>query len=175
MLVCFLFSISFMVTFLNNGLAKQFQRGFTNDVYHFISYNLINACLASVAFYIAGGFNFEMNMITFWFSMAFAIVVIISLVLGILSLSRISVSVNAITTTAGFTLVPSLVGLFFLKEKASVGFFLSIIFMMTAILLPYRKVYHSRCLQKQFIFSDDKSYNCGNLYIDNYGFVGVSD
>ena len=77
----------------------------------------------------------NMNKITFLFSFIFAVTVIFVLVLGVLSLSRTSVSVNTIT------LIPSLVGLFLLNEEPSFGFFLSIVFMMTAIFLPYFKIY----------------------------------
>ncbi|MBE7044319.1 MAG: hypothetical protein E7397_02225 [Ruminococcaceae bacterium] len=143
MLIYSLFGINILIAFLSGILNKRFQLGFRTDPVHFISYNFINALLASVYFFVGNGFVLNMNLITFLYSVVFALIVILALILGILALSRVSISLSGITSTAGSTILSALFGILFLKEPSSLRLFLSAAFMLCAILIPYRKFWNS--------------------------------
>ena len=121
---------------LNSALSKKFQQSFSADFTHFISYNFVNAAFACVYFFIASGFSFKANFTTFLFAVLFALVVIASVVLGILSLSVTSIAIRGIVTTAGSTVLPSLFGILVLNEPSSLILYLSLILLVAASLIP---------------------------------------
>lgn len=139
MIICLLFSIIFLVTFINKAFEKQFQQGFKKDVPHFICYNLFVACFASVYFFVGSGFSLEMNRITLLFSFALATNVILALVLGVFVLSHTSIALSSVIATAGATIVPSLFGILFFNEPLSLFLILSIVFMLSAVIIPFQK------------------------------------
>lgn len=140
MLICILFCVSILLSFCNTFLNKRFQLGFDMSLSSFVVYNLINAALASVYFFIMNGFHMSMNFITLLYSAIFACNVILLLILGIKTLSAVSVSASGIFTTAGSVILSALFGLFFLGEPASPRLILSLAFMLTAVLLPIKKL-----------------------------------
>lgn len=143
MLIYSLFGVSILISMLSSILNKRFQLGFQIDMIHFVCYNFFNALFASVYFFISTGFSIEMNMITFFYSVLFALIVFFNLVLGILALFRVTVSLSGITTTAGSIVLSALFGILFLKEAGSLKLLLSVTFMLAAILIPYCKLWNS--------------------------------
>lgn len=143
MLIYSLFSVNILISMLSSILNKRFQLGFQADTIHFVCYNFFNALLASVNFFVSTGFSLEMNMITFLYSVLFALIVFLSLVLSILSLFRVTIALCSITSTAGSIVLSALFGIVFLNEDFSLRLLFAIVFMLTAILIPYFKLWNS--------------------------------
>lgn len=143
MLIYSLFSVSILISILSGILNKRFQLGFQTDIVHFVCYNFFNALLASVYFFVSTGFSIEMNMITFLYSVLFALIVFLTLVLGILALFKVTISLSSITSTAGSIVLSALFGIIFLNEACSLRLLFAIVFMLAAILIPYFKLWNS--------------------------------
>ena len=135
MVYILLFTIA-LISILSNILGKKFQMGFSMDMHHFIAYNFINAALASVYFFITNNFRFEINLITFIYSFVFALIVVLSLIIGIVALSKMSVSMSGIISTAGSIILSAVFGAVFLKERLSFGRIMAAVLMLAAVTLP---------------------------------------
>lgn len=137
MLIFCLFTVSAFLSMLHTYLGKRFQLGFSVDIQHFMTYNLLNALFASVFFFVGNGFVLHINTVTFLYSTIFAVSIIITLTVNVLVLSRVSVSRLSVMTTAGLTLFTSCFGTFVLKEDLSLRLILSLTCMLCAVILPY--------------------------------------
>lgn len=147
MLVFCLFTVSAFLSMLQTYLGKRFQLGFSVDIQHFITYNLLNALFASVFFFVGNGFALHINTVTFLYSTVFAVSIIITLTVNVLVLSCVSVSRLSVMTTAGSTLLSSCFGVLVLKEDLSLRLILSLICMLCAVMLPYS--FNSKRIKKE--------------------------
>lgn len=103
-------------TFLN----KKFQIGVKNNIPTMMLYNLINACFGCLYFFFICKMHIEMNLITFVYSFIYALVVINALAVGVIALSKISISFNSIVSTASGVIGSVFFGIFMFGEN--VGF-----------------------------------------------------
>ncbi len=140
MMAYILLGISCILSSLDTLLTKTFQKGFKRDTIHFVMYNFVGAVIGSVYFFIASGFEIEMNGITLAFSFIYAAVVFLSLVLSICILSRISISLTSITSNAGSIILTSVGGMIFFGEKMTIQHIFSAILILAAVVIPYRKL-----------------------------------
>ena len=135
-MIYILLAASALIGILSSILGKKFQMGFSMDMHHFIAYNFINAALASVYFFVTGGFSIEINLITFIYSVIFASLVVFGLIIGIVVLSKMSISMSGIIGTAGSIIISAAFGGVFLNESFSFGRILSAVLMLLAVILP---------------------------------------
>lgn len=138
MFIYMLFGISMLISFFSSVLNKKFQMSFKMDFVHFLSYNLINAYFGATFLFISNGFRINMNWATFLFSLIYASIVILSLIITLVALSRISISFSGIISTAGSVIIPSMVGFLFLGEDISYRLILSMLLLLFAVFLPCR-------------------------------------
>ncbi len=148
-----LFAAQFLVGGTNTLLNKRFQLTFTPDPLHFLVYNMINALLASVNFFLAVGGRISCTAMTLGFSAVFALVVMLSLCLHILALEVLTIPMYAVTSSAGGLLTSSLFGILFLREKATVFVFFAMAAVLAAVLLPWAAVLrkHQRLGKRQVL------------------------
>lgn len=135
-----LLGINCFLNSLNTLLQKKFQMGFKRDAIHFIIYNLIGAVFGSTYFFIASGFKLEMNGITFAFSAVYAALVFMSIIMPIYVMSKVPVSLMIITSSAGGILSSTIGGMIFFAEGMTIQKALAAILIITAVVLPYRKL-----------------------------------
>lgn len=138
--VYLLFGISSICTALISVLRKKFEQGLTMDIPHFIMYNFINSIFGAIAFFIFIGGQLEMNMITMVYSVIFAFIIYTSLIFNIFALNCAPVVIVSMITTAGSIIISSLFGIIFLNEQLTLRLALSLVFMLTAVILPYSGV-----------------------------------
>lgn len=136
MFIFCLFAATLFIGFFNNMLNKKFQLGFKSDFEHFIGYNFFNALFAMIVFFISSKFKIEMNSITMIFSLIYACIVMINLVLSIKSLSCVSVSLCCIIVTAGQAILSSLFGILVLNEAISLRLLVSVGLMLASVFVP---------------------------------------
>lgn len=141
------------LSLVNTVLSKKFQQNFVMDLYHFIVYNLINACFGSIAFFFLSGFSIRLNMITVLFALGYALIVALSLVLSLYVFSRLTVSVSSITNSSGSIITSSLFGLIFLSEEHSLKLFWALILMLLAVIFPFIKKEKAAKMKKARIFT----------------------
>lgn len=137
MYIYLLFAVSVLLGFLNQTLGKYFQLGFKMDFRHFILYNLINASLATVYFFAGNKFLLHMNLTTLLFSVVYALLVMVSLIISIVALSKVSISLSQVSSTAGSVVLSAMFGIIVLKEAVSINLILSVMFMLLSVAIPY--------------------------------------
>lgn len=140
MIAYILLGINCILNALNTLLTKKFQLGFKTDTIHFVMYNFVGAVIGSIYFFIASGFKIEMNGITFMFSVIYAASVFLSLVLSIYILSKISISLSTITSTAASVISASVGGMIFFGEQMTLQHIVSAILVLAAVIIPYGKL-----------------------------------
>ena len=101
MITYLLFVATLACSGISSVLGKKFQMGVKNNLPTMIMYNMINAIFGTLYFFVLCRFRIEMNMITFIFSVIYALLVINSLAMGVVSLSKVSIPFNAIIGMAG--------------------------------------------------------------------------
>lgn len=121
----------------NTFLIKKFQIAFTFSPQNFLWYNLINAMVATVAFYIICGFKIEINLITACFALVYACIVFGSLCFSVLALSVLTIPVSSVLSSSGALLLGSFAGFFIFGEKPNIFIIFSIIIAFCACLLPF--------------------------------------
>ncbi len=126
-------------TILGNVLLKKFQQEQDKSFLTFCLLNFVNAITAAVFFFVANGFTINMNVPTFMFSVANAVVVALLIVLNVCTLSKAGLVVVSILTTAGTVIGTSLFGLLVLKEDISFRIAIAITLLLISIFLPFIK------------------------------------
>lgn len=101
MVIFMLFGIIIAGTGISSVLTKKFQLGINNNLSTMIMYNLINAFFGTLCFFILCRFRIEINWVTFLFSVIYALMVINSLAMGVISLSKVSIPFNSIIGMSG--------------------------------------------------------------------------
>lgn len=116
-------------TFLN----KKFQIGIKNNMPTMMLYNMINACFGSVYFFFICKMHVEMNLITFVYSLLYALIVINSLAIGVIAISKLSISFNSVISTASGVIGAVFFGIMLFGEKAAVGQIVSAVILIGAV------------------------------------------
>lgn len=119
MVTYLLFGAMQAISVANSILNKKFQIGIKNNLPTMIMYNLINAIFGSIYFFLLCKCHIEMNGITMLFSVIYAIMVINSLAVGIVSLSKVSIPFSAIVAMAGGVIGSAVFGILCFGEPVS--------------------------------------------------------
>lgn len=121
---------------LSSVLNKKFQLGVRNDLPTMVLYNLINAAFGSIYFYFLCKFNVQMNLVTFVFSAIYAAMVVNGLVLGVVSLSKLSIPFHAIVGMAGSVVGSTVFGVALFNEQITVKALTAAVLMIAAVAVP---------------------------------------
>lgn len=127
------------ITALGNVLLKKFQQEVKETFFTLCLYNLINAITASVYFFVINRFNINMNVPTLIFSCICAVIVTSNIIFNMFAMTKVSLVIISIITTAGTIVGTSLFGKVFLNERISIKLMTSIILVITAVSLPFIK------------------------------------
>lgn len=119
-------------------LSKKFQLGFRVAFGNFILYNLYNALFACLNFLILSRFRISVNLITFWYALAYAAVVILSLSYSLLMLYKHPIGYASVLSSAGGIITSAIAGVLIFKEKITVGLMAAIVLFLVAIFLPVK-------------------------------------
>ena len=122
----------------NSFLQKKFQLNTSETLMNFAFYNFANAFLACGYFFVASGFNININVSTMIFSAMFAVVVCLSLVIGICILSRVQIATASIISSSGNIIVSSVFGIIYFGEHLTVKLVCAIIMMLFAAIIPLK-------------------------------------
>lgn len=112
----FLFGVVQAGNIISSVLGKKFQLGIKNTLPAMIMYNLINALFGTAYFYLICKCNIEMNLITFLFSVVYALIVINSLAVGTAILSKVSIPFSAIVGMSGSVIGSAFFGVLLFGE-----------------------------------------------------------
>jgi len=125
------------VAALGNILLKSFNRRNPETTVNIIWYNVINALASLINLGIVGFGRLALNRVTFVYSAVLCISVAANLVLNICVMSRLSLAAVGVLAGTGSVAGTVLFGVLFLNEKITCNFFLSIIFVLIAVLIPF--------------------------------------
>lgn len=109
--------IMILLNGVNTTLSKKFQIGIKIDFLHYMLNSFFGGFFACIIFGCIAKFQFEMNGITFIFSIIFAIIVVVNLVVSLLILKNGSVAVSSMLSTAGNVFISALLGIIFLRKE----------------------------------------------------------
>ena len=125
-------SIGMLVKVLNKKLQLSMQM----DTEHLLFYNFLNALFASVCFCVATGFRIELNLITIIFAFVYALIVLASLTMSMLVLSKLSLAFVGVIAGAGGIVWPALFGVVYFGENISLSLICAVLLMLTAAVFP---------------------------------------
>ncbi len=121
----------------NTALTKVFQKTSESDLFHLAVYNLINALIACIYFYIAAAFTIDINVPTVIYSVVYALIIFINISVQIIAMAQAPVSVVVLSTMAGGVLIPSVFGIIYFDEPLTVNLVISSILIIVAAVLPF--------------------------------------
>lgn len=120
----------------NTALTKVFQRSVRFDLKSMAMYNLINALIACVFFFVAAGFRIQVNALTLAYALVHALIICVNLSAQILALTLAPVPVTTLMSVAGGVLIPAVFGVLYNGEPLTVRLVLSVMLILAATVLP---------------------------------------
>jgi len=118
-------------------LSKKFQLGVKNDISTMVGMNIVNAIFGIVYFLFLCKFNIEMNITTLVFSALYALLVINSLTIGVVALSKMSILMMSVVAMAGNVCGSVVIGRIFFDEKITANGIMAVIALLSAVIIPY--------------------------------------
>ena len=137
MYLYFLIILIAAATSFSNGLLKKFQAETEENFVTLCVYNFYNALVSSVYFLIANGFVINMNVPTFIYSVAYAVIVAGNLIFSVVLMARVNLVVVSIITTAGSIIGTSAFGVAFLNESIGISLAMAILLILVSSALPF--------------------------------------
>lgn len=135
LIIALLFGVTHAMSVLSSVLNKKFQLGIKNNLPTMIMYNLINALFGTLCFFAFCKFRVEMNLITFIFSVVYALMVINSLAIGVISLSKMSIPFSAIISMAGSVTGATLFGATIFGEPVTIKQIVAMLMLIAAVMV----------------------------------------
>lgn len=101
---------------------------------------LINSVTACLFFWISNGFSLRLNVVTFWYSTVFAVVVLGTLLVGLYIFRYYSIAVVTVISSAGSLISGALIGKFLFDECLMPNDIVRIVLMLVAVILVFLSV-----------------------------------
>ena len=137
MLVYSLILVTLALSATSQVLSKKFQLGVKNYISTMIGMNIVNAIFGIVYFFFLSKFNIEMNITTLVFSMLYALLVINSLTISVVALSKMSILMMSVVGMLGSVSGSVVIGRIFFGEEITVNAVLAVIALLSAVIIPY--------------------------------------
>lgn len=131
-----LFGVMVSISTVGAVLNKNFQLGLRMDSEHLLFYNLLNALFASIYFGVVSGLKININFVTTLFAIVFAIIILTSLTIKVIVLSKLSLASASVIGSAGGIILPAVFGVMYFGENISLSLIFSILLMIVASVFP---------------------------------------
>ncbi|MBQ4086631.1 MAG: hypothetical protein IJC78_00100 [Clostridia bacterium] len=120
----------------SNGFIKQYQKSAPTGNVSFLIYTIIMSIFAMCFFYVTGGLRLTVNPGMLTYSVLTGIDTVIVVLIGIVAMQYTDLLTINLSSCCGAMILPVLYGIFFLKEHTSLLYWVSVLFMVAAVLVP---------------------------------------
>ena len=137
MLSYFLITVIILSNAANSILSKRFQLSVKNDFSTMLYLNLINAAFGTVYFLFICKFRIQMNVVTLMYSLLYAAIVVNSVIVSVVALSKMSMPVYSIIYLTGSVFGSAFFGRMFFDEKITLYTALAMVCLFLAVIIPF--------------------------------------
>lgn len=120
----------------SNGFIKQYQKSAPSGNVSFLIYTIIMSLFAMCFFYATGGFRLTVNPGMLAYSVFTGFDTAVVVLIGIIAMQYTDLLTINLSSCCGSMILPVLYGIFFLNEPTTPLYWVSVLFMVAAVLVP---------------------------------------
>ena len=120
----------------SNGFIKKYQKSAPGGNVSFCIYTIIMSVFAMCFFYVTGGCRISVNPGMLFYSVLTGIDTVVVVLIGIIAMQYTDLLTINLGSCCGAMILPVLYGIFFLNESTSFLYWVSVFFMVAAVLVP---------------------------------------